>query len=135
LLVGSRMEDINILKKGMSQEFEMKDLGPAKQILGMRIIRDKATGSLSLSQERYIKKVLERFRMGDAKPRSTPLGAQVKLSKGKMPKTADEKAKMLKVPYASAVGCLMYAMVCTRPDIAHAVGIVSRFMANPGPEH
>jgi hypothetical protein len=42
---------------------------------------------------------------------------------------------MSKVPYASAVGSLMYAMVCTRPDIAHAVGVVSRYMNNPGKEH
>ena len=42
---------------------------------------------------------------------------------------------MSKVPYASAVGSLMYAMVCTRPDIAHAVGFVSKFLSNPGKEH
>ena len=42
---------------------------------------------------------------------------------------------MASVPYASAVGSLMYAMVCTRPDITHAVGVVSKYMANPGKEH
>ena len=42
---------------------------------------------------------------------------------------------MAKVPYSSVVGSLMYAMVCTRPDIAHAVGVVSRFLKNPGKEH
>ena len=46
-----------------------------------------------------------------------------------------EKVDMMKVPYASAVGSLMYAMVCTRPDIGYAVGVVSRFMSNPGKEH
>ena len=46
-----------------------------------------------------------------------------------------DKEEMKKVPYASVVGSLMYAMVCTRPDIAHAVGVVSRFLANPGKEH
>ena len=49
--------------------------------------------------------------------------------------TEDERAYMEKVPYASAIGSLMYAMVCTRPDIAHAVGVVSRFMSNPGKQH
>ena len=44
-------------------------------------------------------------------------------------------AHMSKVPYASVVGSLMYAMVCTRPDIAHAVGVVSRYLNNPGKEH
>lgn len=47
----------------------------------------------------------------------------------------EEKQEMAKVPYASVVGSLMYAMVCTRPDIAQAVGVVSRFMNNPGKEH
>ena len=42
---------------------------------------------------------------------------------------------MKKVSYTSVVGSLMYAMVCTRPDIAHAVGVVSRFLSNPGKEH
>jgi hypothetical protein len=42
---------------------------------------------------------------------------------------------MSRVPYANAVGCLMYVMVCTRPDISHAVGVVSRYMENPGREH
>jgi hypothetical protein len=113
----------------------MKDLGPANQILGMRITRDREKGTLNLSQEKYIGKVLERFRVQDAKPRSTPLGSHFKLSKEQSPKTDEEREKMAKVPYASAVGSLMYAMVCTRPDIAYAVGVVSRYMADPGPEH
>ena len=59
----------------------MKDLGAAKQILGMRIIRDKANGTLNLSQSEYVKKVLSRFNMNEAKPMSTPLGSHFKLSK------------------------------------------------------
>jgi len=51
------------------------------------------------------------------------------------PKTQEEMAYMSKVPYASTVGSLMYAMVYTRPTIAHAVGVVSRYMNNPGKEH
>eukprot|EP00253_Pinus_taeda_P016897 PITA_16897 len=51
------------------------------------------------------------------------------------PKTQEEEEDMSRVPYASAVGSLMYAMVCTRPDIAHAVGVLSRFMSKPGKEH
>jgi hypothetical protein len=51
------------------------------------------------------------------------------------PKTQEEIEYMSRVPYSSTVGSLMYAMVCTRPDIAHAVGVVSRYMKNPGKEH
>ena len=79
--------------------------------------------------------MLRRFRVNDAKPRTTPLANHFKLSKEQSPKTAEERDHMALFPYASAIGILMYAMVCTRPDVAHAVGVISRYMANPGKEH
>eukprot|EP00253_Pinus_taeda_P023724 PITA_23724 len=113
----------------------MKDLGVAKQILGMRITRDRKNRKLKLSQSEYIEKVLKRFNMHNVKPISIPLASHFKLSKEACPNTQKEMAHMSKVPYASAVGSLMYAMVYTRPDIAHVVGVVSRYMNNPGKEH
>ncbi|KAE8702283.1 Squamosa promoter-binding protein 2 [Hibiscus syriacus] len=135
LVAGSYMQDIINLKQKLSKQFAMKDLGVAKQILGMRIKRDTKSGTLMLSQAEYINKVLSRFNMQDAKPVSTPLGVHFRLSKDQSPKTEEEHAHMVKVPYASAIGSLMYAMVCTRPDIAHVVGVVSRYMNNPGKVH
>ncbi|GJR15593.1 retrovirus-related pol polyprotein from transposon TNT 1-94 [Tanacetum coccineum] len=111
LVAGSDMAEIKKLKRQLSQEFKMKDLGPTKQILGMSIIIDRTKGTLRLSQEKYIRKVLEKFNMKDA------------------------GLIMAKVPYASAVGSVICTMVCTRPNIAHAVGVVSRFMSNLGREH
>ncbi|GKC44436.1 retrovirus-related pol polyprotein from transposon TNT 1-94 [Tanacetum coccineum] len=131
LVAGSDMAEIKKLKRQLSQEFEMKDLGPAKQILGMSIIRDKTKGTLRLSQEKYKGKVLEKFNMKDAEARCQPLGDHFKLSEKQAPKTETSRRRKAKVPYASTVGSVMYAMVCTRPDIAHAVGVVSRFMSNP----
>ena len=113
----------------------MKDLGDAKQILGMRIIRDRANGTLKLSQLEYVKKILNRFNMNEAKLVSTLLGSHFKLSKEQSPKTEEERDYMSKVPYALAIGNLMNAMVCTRPDIAHAMGVVSRYMSRPGKQH
>ena len=81
LIVGSSIEGINILKKQLLKQFAIKDLGAVKQILGMRIIRDKANGTLKLSQSEYVKKVLNRFNMNEAKLVSTPLGSHFKLSK------------------------------------------------------
>ena len=75
LVVGSSMKEINKLKKQMSNWFEMKDLGAAKQILGIRISRDRTKGTLDLSQEKYIEKELSRFSLHDAKPRDTVLGS------------------------------------------------------------
>jgi hypothetical protein len=73
--------------------------------------------------------------MHNAKPVHVPLPGHLKLSKTQCPKNDQEKEEMSKVPYSSAVGSLMYAMVCTRPDIGYAVGVVSRFLSNPGKEH
>ena len=73
--------------------------------------------------------------MDKSKVVSTPLAGHFKLSVKQYPSTEEEKQGMQKVPYASAVSSLMYAMVCTRPDIAHAVGVVSRFLSKPGREH
>ena len=81
LVVGSNMQEINVLKRKLANSFAMKDLGAAKQILGMRITRDRKDRKLTLSQGEYIEKVLERFRMQDAKPISTPLASHFKLTK------------------------------------------------------
>eukprot|EP00253_Pinus_taeda_P011152 PITA_11152 len=62
-------------------------------------------------------------------------GFVVKGKKELCPKTQEEEEDMSLVPYESAVGSLMYAMVCTRPNIAHVVGVLSRFMSKPGKEH
>ena len=82
-----------------------------------------------------MKKVLNRCNMNEAKPVSTPLGSHFKLSKEQSLKTEEERGHMSKVPYASAIGSLMYVMVCTRPDIAHAMGVMNRFMSRPGKQH
>eukprot|EP00253_Pinus_taeda_P002974 PITA_02974 len=71
----------------------------------------------------------------DSKPVKVPIPVGVKLSIEQCPKTQEEEEDMSRVPYSSAVGSLMYAMVCTRPDIAHAVGVLSRFMSKPGKDH
>uniref|UniRef100_A0A2N9J5P5 CCHC-type domain-containing protein n=1 Tax=Fagus sylvatica TaxID=28930 RepID=A0A2N9J5P5_FAGSY len=135
LIAAKSMCEVNRLKSLLHKEFEMKDLGAAKKILGMEIHRDRGARKLWLSQKNYIRKVLEKFSMLDAKPVSTPLANHFRLSGSQCPKNEEEIENMSKVPYASAVGCLMYAMVCTRPDLAHAVSTVSRYMANPGREH
>ncbi|KAH9651033.1 hypothetical protein KPL70_026595 [Citrus sinensis] len=135
LIAGKNLSDIKKLKNLLKGEFEMKDLGSARRILGIDIVRDRATGTLFLSQSRYISKVPERFQMMDSKPVLTPLGAQFKLSENMSPTSHVKEVKMADIPYSQAVGSLMYAMVCTRADIAYAVSIVSRFMSNPGKLH
>jgi hypothetical protein len=116
LIAAKSIVEINKLKVLLSKEFDMKDLGAAKKIIGMEICKDRYAKKLWLSQTGYVKKVLERFSMENAKPVSTPLANHFRLSTSQCQKTVEETEDMSKVIYASAVGCLVYAMVCTRPD-------------------
>jgi hypothetical protein len=135
LVAGSNMKDIHVLKKKLANSFVMMDLGAKKKILVMRISIDKKNCKLTLSQGEYIEKELERFRMQNEKLVSTPLASHFKLTKEMFPNTQEDIEYMSTVPYSSTVGSLMYVMVCTRADIAHAAGVVSRYMNNPSKEH
>uniref|UniRef100_A0A2N9G795 CCHC-type domain-containing protein n=1 Tax=Fagus sylvatica TaxID=28930 RepID=A0A2N9G795_FAGSY len=117
------------------EQLDVKTGFPSWEFGGRDFHETERARKLWLSQKNYIRKVLEKFSMLDAKPVSTPLANHFRLSGSQCPKNEEEIENMSKVPYASAVGCLMYAMVCTRPDLAHAVSTVSRYMANPGREH
>ena len=119
LIIGRNVYRINSLKKQLSKSFAMKDLGPTKQILGMKIVRDRCIKKLWLSQEKYIEKVLQRFNMYNAKAVSCPLANHFRLTSKQCPSTDKEKEEMDKVPYALVVGSLRNAMVCTRSDITY----------------
>jgi len=128
--------EIDKLKAQLRTEFEMKDLGKAKKILGMEIQRDRRKGTVYLTQTQYLKKILQRFGVdGKTKPVSTPLAPHFKLSASMSPCTEEKHKYMVQISYANAVGALMYAMVCTRPDISHAISMVSRYMHNSGKGH
>jgi len=73
--------------------------------------------------------------MAEVRPVTTPLAGHFKLSSKQYPQSPEEEEEMFRVPYARAVGSLMYAMVCTRPDLAYAVRIVSQFISNLGKKY
>ena len=136
MLVASKdKNETNKLKLSLKSKFETKNLGEERRIFSMETVRDRKHFELKLTQKEYIEKVLCRFSMENAKASYTPLPLHMKLSNKGSPILEEDKTYMAKVPYASAVGSLMYAMVCTGPDIANAIGMVSRYMANPGKSH
>ncbi|KAI9174943.1 hypothetical protein LWI28_025107 [Acer negundo] len=135
LLIGNDVGVLTSVKEWLAKQFDMKDLGEASFILGIQVIRDRKNRTIALSQASYIDKILSRFSMQDSKKGMLPFRHGIKLSKEQVPKNEHEEQFMSRVPYASAVGSLMYAMLCTRPDICFAVGIVSRFQSKPGPDH
>ena len=110
----------------------MKDMGEAKYILGIKIYRDRSRRLIGLSQCVYIDKILERFHMEKSKKGSVPMSVSVQLSKSQCATTLEEIEYMKDVPYASAIGSIMYAMTGTRPDVAYALRMTSRHQATPG---
>ena len=73
--------------------------------------------------------------MHDCKLMDTPVERNLSLSLDMCHKSPEEKEQMSKIPYSSAIGSLMYAMICTRPYICYVVGLASRFQYNPGIKH
>ena len=111
--------EINKLKKDLSFEFEIKDLGEAKKVPGMKIERDRKGGKVSLTQKGYLKKVLQKFNINsDTKSVSTLLAFHFKLKATMSPTFIEERDYMTHVSYVSAVGSLIYVMVCIRADLS-----------------
>jgi hypothetical protein len=121
-------------KSELGWSYKLKDMGEARFILGMKIERTKE-GGVQLSQQAYTEHILERFNTSNAKPRSTPLPANISLSIDDMPQSDEEAKEMKGVPYCEALGSLMWLQVATCPDLSYTINLLSRFANNPGPRH
>jgi hypothetical protein len=130
ILVCNNKDKILQVKEELSRKFKMKDLGDLHFFLGMEVERDRAQRLLYINQIEYLKEILKRFRMEDCKAIEVPLDPKTKLKKN-----VNKDDAMVKVPYQQAVGSLMYAMLCTRSDLAYPISVVSQHMANPSLEH
>ncbi|GJV42332.1 retrotransposon protein, putative, ty1-copia subclass [Tanacetum coccineum] len=111
--------------------FAMKNLGEAAYILGIKIYRDRSWRLIGLCQSAYIEKILKRYHMENSKRKRIPMQEKLRLSKSQGASTPAELKHMQNVPYATAVGLIMYTVRCTRPDVAFAQNITSRFQQNP----
>ena len=135
LLIGNDIPMLESIKTSLKNSFSMKDLGDAAYILGIRIYRDRSKRLIGLSQDTYIDKVLKRFNMEQSKKGFLPMSHGVHPSKTQCPSTVDERERMSKVPYASAIGSIMYAMISTRLDVSYALSATSRYQPDPGESH
>ena len=131
-MCSSSKDELQAVLDHLRRKFEITVVDP-KFFLGFEIKRNRLEKSLSISQTYYIKKVLERFGMSDAKPASTPADPSVRLCReGTRDNPQSEKVT---APYREIMGSLNYAMIGTRPDIAFAVGLLSRFNRDPRMPH
>nr|GEU94779.1 retrovirus-related Pol polyprotein from transposon TNT 1-94 [Tanacetum cinerariifolium] len=133
MLIACKSKDgIGSTESLLKKEFDMKKLEEAKKILGMEIVRDWSRKILRVSQSGYVSKILNNFRIDNGKSLKMSVGGRFKLSLKDCSVKDCDVERMTKVTYANAVRSLMYLMVCTRPDIAYAISVVSRYLANPG---
>ena len=125
LIAGNSRKEICRVKGEVMKVFKMKDLGEVKEFLGIEIIRNRVSRTLRLTQSTYVAKVLERFEMSDSNPSATPMMQSSKVT------PEDSKALSADVPYRSAIGSLIYVMICTRPDLGFAVGRLLQYCEEP----
>jgi hypothetical protein len=136
LILSNNKEEKQNLKADLMKRLKMKDLGEAHYCVGIHIQRDRDTGTISLDQEKYIEQVLSRFNMTECNGVSTPLDPNQDLFREEfLPNSRQQEEEMRDIPFQEAVGSLMYAAQATRPDIAFAVGVMSRFNNNYGKTH
>lgn len=134
LLAASSTQFMRTIKMKLLGTFKMQDLGPASFILGLEIMRDRKAHTIALSQAQYVDKVLDRCGMTDCSTDKTPMRVTPRVS------ATDPEDNTIRfqciigtklVSYATVVGSLMYAMLGTRPDLAHVVGILGRYSSAP----
>ncbi|GJT04270.1 zinc finger, CCHC-type containing protein [Tanacetum coccineum] len=126
LIFGTNQDQVDITKEFLSSKFDMKDMGEADVILGVKIIRGEH--GITISQSHYIEKMLDKFNLKDFSPIGTPMDPTTKL-------VPNKGVAVNQLEYSKAIGSLMYAMISTRPDIAFAVGKLSRYTHNPSLIH
>lgn len=118
VIVCANLETMNNFKKYLMSKFDMRDLKEIKMFLGIKVMRydDKIT----LDQSSYIKTVLNKYNMQDCNPVNTPIESKINFE-------ALNSEEKYNAPCRNVIGCLMYIMLCTRPDLSICVNILSRY--------
>jgi hypothetical protein len=129
LVSGSNLDIIDHFTCVLSENFKIHDLGEPKFLLGMELTFNDDRSVMTISQMRYTAQILERFNVGDANTSGAPLPLGTVLDDDDSPTLESD------VPYREAIGCVMYLMTCTRPDIACAVSMASKYLSHPRRSH
>lgn len=126
------------VKSKLKKEFEMSDLGEPKEFLGISIYRDRQSREVTLSQEKYLSRILEKFNFNDMSPQRTPMVTTQVINRERKLREQNINNDVLittetikNVPHRKAIGSLLYLAEATRPDISYAVNVLSRHQINP----
>jgi len=130
LVIDDSLQAIDHVKSLLTQEFNMKDMGPVTYYLGIRVVRDENASSISLIQDTYVRKLLTQYGMDNSKPMETPMEPHLhqKIDLGQTDLHLIDR-------YQSIVGSLLFLAVQTRPDLAFAVGWLARYCHKPTRQH
>jgi hypothetical protein len=134
-ITSKRADDVLKFKSELRKHFDIADGGELRWFLGFEIKRDRAARTISINQRNYIERMVDRFRLTNAKPVATPMKSGAQFSKDQSPSTPTQEMRMRGIPYAEAIGSVLWLVIISRPDAAFAVGILSQFIQNPGPAH
>src|SRR5438045_5288626 len=131
-LFSPKTEAIRSVKGLLQMKYQMTDLGPVQQFLGIQVVQDWQAQTIHINQAPYIESVLRHFQMDNCNGISTPMDPNAQLEAAP-PGYVASKEHMLE--YQQAVGSIMYMMLGTRPDLAFMVSTLSKYCSNPTPEH
>ncbi|CAI7848364.1 unnamed protein product [Closterium sp. NIES-54] len=119
-------EALTLVKSELQKRHTSTDLGELRSYLGLQITLDRARCTITLTQSHMVQQVLQRFGFTWSSPQHTPLATGHSLSAPPSDESVEPSG-----PYPELVGCLMYLMTCTRPDLAYPLGLLACYVA-PG---
>ena len=115
--------------------WDITDHGPIKWFFGFKIRQNRKEKSISINQQAYIKTMVEKFELTNAKRVTMPMDQNAQFSIQQCPSSLNQMACMKEIPYAEAIGSILWPTVVSRLDTTFAVGVLSQFIQNPGPVH
>lgn len=135
IILSPKKERIEQVLDALNKDIEVKDLGQAETFLGIEIKRDKAAKTLQLHQTAYTERLLARYRP-NIKPKASAKAQMVPISvRQDLDVYKEQQDPEITKQYQQEVGSILYLSNKTRPDIAYTIGVLSRYLSNPGPQH
>lgn len=135
LVASSDRKRLKKIKRWLVSQFDIKDMGKASYILGVKILWIHSRWTLGLSLMMYIRKILKSFKMSKEKPVDIAITKNHGFNLKYCPQTPIDRARMVAIPYTNSTESLMYAMMCTPSDLAYEVCLLNRYQSNPGVQH
>jgi hypothetical protein len=134
-IAGMPLNAIDDFKSKIGQHFDISDMGELSWFLGFEVKHDRVCRTLSLNQRSYIQAMTEKFNLSNAKLTHLPALPGEILSRAQSPSNPEERDQMKNVPYAQAIGHVLWPVIISRPDAVFQVNLLAQFVQSPGRVH